>query len=144
VISVSARVQYACLAVLELAKHTDRPRPTRIDEIATEQGIPKQFLVHILLQLKQKGILSSARGVGGGYALAKTPQEITVGDVIRAVESTLTTPETRSGPQTESSGANALFFSLWKRVEQQAVGVLDTVTFDQLLHQLTNTPEYVI
>ena len=143
-ISVSARVQYACLAVLELAKHAGSPRPTRIEEIAAEQGIPKQFLVHILLQLKQKGILASARGVGGGYALAKAPSEITVGDVVRAVEPTLTTPETKSNAQIEPDEANAVFFSLWRKVEQQAVDVLDKVTFDELLHRLTNTPEYII
>ena len=143
-ISVSARVQYACLAVLELAKHAGSPRPTRIEEIAAEQGIPKQFLVHILLQLKQKGILASARGVGGGYALAKAPSGITVGDVVRAVEPTLTTPETKSNAQIKPDEANAVFFSLWRKVEQQAVDVLDKVTFDELLHRLTNTPEYII
>jgi len=144
VISVSARVQYACLAVLELAKHAGSPRPTRIEEIAAEQGIPKQFLVHILLKLKQKGILASARGVGGGYALAKAPSGITVGDVVRAVEPTLTTPETKSNAQIKPDEANAVFFSLWRKVEQQAVDVLDKVTFDELLHRLTNTPEYII
>ena len=143
-ISVSARVQYACLAVLELAKRVGSPRPTRIDEVATEQGIPKQFLVHILLQLKQKGILASARGVGGGYSLAKAPSEITVGDVVRAVEATLTTPQTKSNVRVEDTQANAVFHSLWREVEQQAVAVLDSVTFDQLLHRLTNTPEYII
>ena len=143
-ISVSARVQYACLAVLELAKHAGSPRPTRIEEIAAEQGIPKQFLVHILLQLKQKGILASARGVGGGYALAKAPSGITVGDVVRAVEPTLTTPETKSNAQIKPDEANAVFFSLWRKVEQQAVDVLDKVTFDEVLHRLTNTPENII
>ncbi|MBN1918516.1 MAG: Rrf2 family transcriptional regulator [Verrucomicrobia bacterium] len=143
-ITISARVQYACLAVLELAKHTGSPRPTRIEEIATEQGIPKQFLVHILLQMKQKGILASVRGVGGGYALAKPPSEITVGDVVRAVGSTLTTLEGRSSGRAGENKANAVFFSLWRKVEQEAIGVLDKVRFDELLRGQANSPEYVI
>jgi Rrf2 family protein len=144
VISISARVQYACLAVIELARRAGSPRPTRIDEIASEQGIPKQFLVHILLQLKQKGILSSSRGVGGGYALAKSPSEITVADVVRAVEPTLTSPETKSNNHLDRSESNAVFNRLWRDVEREAVNVIERVTFDELLERVSGSPEYVI
>jgi len=130
--------------VLELAKRNANPRPTRIDEIASEQGMPKQFLVHILLQLKQKGILVSARGVGGGYGLAKSPSEITVADVVRAVEPTLTSPETKSNSSLELSEGNALFNALWKDVEREAIAVIERVTFDELAERVNGSPEYVI
>lgn len=143
-ISISARVQYACLAVLELAKRNGTPRPTRIDEIASEQGIPKQFLVHILLQMKQKGILVSSRGVGGGYGLAKNPSEITVADVVRAVEPTLTSPETKSNSSMGHNENNASFNALWKDVEREAMAVIERVTFDELVERANHSPEYVI
>jgi Rrf2 family protein len=130
--------------VLELARRVGNPRPTRIDEIASEQGIPKQFLVHILLQLKQKGILTSLRGVGGGYALAKSPAEVSVADVVRAVEPTLTSPETKSNSGFEQSESNAVFNALWRDVEREALGVIDRVTFDQLAEHVSGSPEYVI
>jgi Rrf2 family protein len=144
VITISFRVQYACLAVLELARRRASPRPTRIDEIASEQGIPKQFLVHILLQLKREGILASTRGVGGGYTLAKHPSEVTVGDVVRAVEPTLTSPETRSNSRAGGNPSDAALFSLWRDVEREAVQVIDGVTFADLLERTSRSPEYVI
>ena len=119
-------------------------RPTRIDEIASEQGIPKQFLVHILLQLKREGILASTRGVGGGYALAKSPSEVSVGDVVRAVEPTLTSPETRSNNRAGGSQNDETLFSLWRDVEKEAVQVIDSVTFAELLERTSRSPEYVI
>ena len=106
--------------------------------------MPKQFLVHILLQLKQKGILVSARGVGGGYRLAKSPSEITVADVVRAVEPTLTSPETKSNSSLELSEGNALFNALWKNVEREAIAVIERVTFDELAERVNGSPEYVI
>ena len=130
--------------MLELAKRNGNPRPTRIDEIASEQGMPKQFLVHILLQLKQKGILVSARGVGGGYGLAKSPSEITVADVVRAVEPTLTSPETKSNSSLELSEGNASFNALWKDVEREAIAVIERITFDGLVERMNGSPEYVI
>jgi len=144
VINISSRVQYACLAVLALAKRKTKIRPTKIDEIASEQGIPKQFLVHILLQLKQEGILGSTRGVGGGYYMSKNPATVTVGDIVRAVEPTLTSPETKTGPRAGSGESNAALFSLWRAVEESAMGAIDRVTIDDMLQRIGGAPEYVI
>ena len=143
-VSISSRVQYACLAVLELARRKGSTRPTKIDEIASEQNIPKQFLVHILLQLKREGILGSTRGVGGGYYMLKTPAEITVADVVRAVEPTLTSPETKSRMRAGDGESNAVLFSLWKDVEKKAVNAIDHITFDDLMDRISGSPEYVI
>lgn len=143
-ISISSRVQYACLAVWELAKKAKSIRPTKIDEIASEQNIPKQFLVHILLQLKREGILGSTRGVGGGYRMSKSPAEVTVGDVVRAVEPTLISPETRPNNRSGNAKTNAILFALWKEVEQEATSVIDRVTFEDLLQRVSGPPEYEI
>jgi Rrf2 family iron-sulfur cluster assembly transcriptional regulator len=129
---------------MELAKRKGNPRPTRIDEIASEHDIPKQFLVHILLQLKRVGILGSTRGVGGGYFISRNPAEVTVADVVRAVEPTLASPETKSRTRSSNGASDAALFSLWRDVERKAVGVLDRVTIEQLLDRISGSPEYVI
>ncbi len=65
----TAKTEYACLAVLELARAFDLGEPVRIRTIADEHGIPSRFLVQILLQLKGAGLVSSTRGAAGGYQL---------------------------------------------------------------------------
>lgn len=83
---LSAKAEYACLAVLELALRHDRPQPARLTEIAGSNGIPERFLVQILLQLKGAGLVTSVRGAAGGYRLAYEPREISVWDVVQTVE----------------------------------------------------------
>ena len=82
----SVKSDYACRAVEALALHHPNARPLRIEEIAEREAIPANYLVQILIELKSKGLIQSRRGKAGGYALAKTPREITVGDVLRAVQ----------------------------------------------------------
>src|SRR5438128_1611109 len=83
---ISAKVEYACVAILELAASYDDPQPVRVKAIADAHGVPLRFLVQILLQLKGAGFVSSVRGASGGYRLARPPQEISLADVIRLVD----------------------------------------------------------
>jgi Rrf2 family protein len=83
---LSAKTEYAAIAAVELARRSDTQGPVRIREICAAQGVPARFLVHILLQLKAAGIVTSTRGAAGGYRLAKPPEEITLDDIHRAAE----------------------------------------------------------
>ena len=83
---LSARTEYACLAVMYLAENWSTAAPVQIRRIAEEHGIPARFLVQILLQLKGVGLVTSIRGAGGGYRLNKAPTEITLRDVIETME----------------------------------------------------------
>src|SRR5919108_2967689 len=83
---ISAKAEYACVAMLELAASHRAPQPLRIKAIADAQGIPQRFLVQILLQLKTAGLVASVRGASGGYQLARAPERITVADVITAID----------------------------------------------------------
>ena len=85
-IQLSAKTQNACLAALELARRHDAPQPVSLKTIAEAQQISSQFLVQILLQLKRAGIVLSTRGAGGGYRLARSPQDINLFDIISAME----------------------------------------------------------
>jgi Rrf2 family protein len=84
--NLSAKTEYACLAMLQLAADHDSGEPVQIRHIADEQGIPARFLVQILLQLKGAGLVASTRGAAGGYRLARPPRDISLADVIDVIE----------------------------------------------------------
>lgn len=84
----SAKAEYACVAMLELAARHNDPRPARLADIADKHGIPPRFLVQILLDLKRAGLVASTRGAAGGYALARLPEEISMHDVLNVVDPT--------------------------------------------------------
>lgn len=85
---LSKKSKYALRALLALARRRDQ-EPVLIAGLAEREGIPKKFLELILLELKNKGILQSKKGKGGGYALARMPEGISVGEVIRALDGPL-------------------------------------------------------
>ena len=78
----SAKAEYACVAMLELAARYGDPRPVRLADIADKHGISDRFLVQILLQLKGAGLVDSTRGAAGGYQLARSPDDITLADIL--------------------------------------------------------------
>jgi Rrf2 family transcriptional regulator, cysteine metabolism repressor len=82
----SAKAEYACVAMLELAARYADPRPIRLADVADKHGISDRFLVQILLQLKQAGLVDSTRGASGGYTLARDPSEISLHDILRVVD----------------------------------------------------------
>jgi Rrf2 family protein len=82
---LSSRARYATRALLDLSMQNDG-KSILIQDIAERQNIPLKFLQQILVSLKVAGFLQSRKGPGGGYALAKAPKEITLGDVIRAMD----------------------------------------------------------
>ena len=84
--NLSAKTEYACLAMLELAKEYDSGEPVQLRRIAAEHGMPSRFLVQILLQLKGASLVASTRGAAGGYRLARSPQAISLAEVIDAME----------------------------------------------------------
>src|SRR5947209_9752673 len=83
---VSAKAQYACIAMLELAGNYQEPQLLQVRNIAETHGISPRFLVQILLQLKVNGLVRSIRGASGGYQLARSPEEIALADVINAID----------------------------------------------------------
>jgi Rrf2 family cysteine metabolism transcriptional repressor len=135
---VSAKTEYACIAVLELAARHAREEPVRIREIAEAHGIPSRFLVQILLQLKSAGLVQSTRGAAGGYHLARDPDEITLLDVMTVVDGQLgqaTTNATRNTPTMR------VLQRTWKEVAAKERELLEGVTFAGLVEQLKGSPE---
>lgn len=83
---LSAKTEYACLAMLELALHYEAGKPVQVRRIAERHGAPSPFLVQILQEFKRAGLISSTRGAAGGYRLSRPPQEISLADVLDVVE----------------------------------------------------------
>jgi Rrf2 family iron-sulfur cluster assembly transcriptional regulator len=85
-VKVSTRGDYASRALLSLALHADTAGPTTVRDLAERTGLPQPYLEQILLALKGAGLVRSKRGVGGGYILARPPMEISLAEIIRAVD----------------------------------------------------------
>jgi len=81
-VKISAKIDYACKAMIELSLHWPNGSPLQISMIAKRQDIPLKFLTHILINLKQLGFVTSSRGKSGGYLLAKKPGDIRLSDLI--------------------------------------------------------------
>ena len=110
---VSAKTEYACVAILELAASFATGEPVRIRQIAEEHGIPSRFLVQILLHLKGAGLVTSSRGATGGYLLARAPDTITLDDVIQAIEGP---DEQNSGSVSPDSRMGRVLRECWREV----------------------------
>jgi Rrf2 family protein len=89
-VRVSTRGDYACRALLSLALHADTDGPTSVRDIAERTGLPQPYLEQILLALKGAGLVRSKRGVGGGYVLARDPEEIKLSEIVSAVDGPIT------------------------------------------------------
>ena len=90
---VSTRGDYACRALLSLALRQDEGGPTSVRDIAERTGLPQPYLEQILLALKGAGLVRSKRGVGGGYVLARPPDEIRLAEILSAVDGPITLGE---------------------------------------------------
>ena len=85
---ISTKGRYGLRALIDLAQYSEI-EPVSINSIATRQGISEGYLEQLLTLLKKAGLIKSIRGAGGGYVLAKEMNEISVGDVLRALEGSL-------------------------------------------------------
>ncbi|HSS82078.1 MAG TPA: Rrf2 family transcriptional regulator [Gaiellaceae bacterium] len=124
---VSAKVDYAVRAGAELAAAAGRG-PVKGDTIAQAQKIPLKFLENILLDLKHAGLVQSQRGAEGGYWLAKEPAEISLADVIRAVEGPIANVRGERPEQVEYAGAAEPLREVWIAVRGNLRAVLESVT----------------
>jgi Rrf2 family protein len=122
---VSAKVDYALRAMLELAAAGGLVKG---EQLATAQGIPQKFLESILLDLRHAELVTSRRGVEGGYALGRPAEEITLADVIRAVEGPIATVRGVRPDDVEYEGAATALASVWLELRSAMRSVLDETT----------------
>ena len=127
---ISAKADYAVRAAVELAGSGDEP--IKGEKLAEAQGIPLQFLEHILLELKHARLVRARRGARGGYWLAKDPAEITLADVIRAVEGPLANIQDLAPEATKYPGDAERLRDVWIAVRASLRRVLEEDTVADL------------
>jgi Rrf2 family protein len=130
----SAKAEYACAAMLELAANQAEGQPLRVAAIAAAQDIPERFLVQILLQLKTAGLVLSVRGASGGYQLAGPPAEITLAAIVRAVDDRALSPRRPRGDAPRSPAIDALF-NLWREIRAEEQRALEKLSLAELLRR---------
>ena len=136
--NVTARTEYACIAVMDLATSYGSGDPVRIGRIAETHGIPARFLVQILLQLKSAGMVSSTRGATGGYKLIRDPKEVSLGEVMSVVEGSRGLIESSATVKTPISDSLA---QAWTEVATTEKDMLDAITLADLLEEATGQTE---
>ena len=130
---ISARSDYAIRAMIGAARQVGG-RPVAGVRLAEGQGIPATFLPAILSDLRRGGLLASQRGVVGGYVLARPAAEISVGDILRAIEGgTLSTVRGRPLHQVTYPGVAGGLPELWQSVEEALARIVDHTTLADLL-----------
>lgn len=150
---ISKKTKYGLQAMIYLSENYSKG-PLLIAEISSSKGIPKKFLEAILLELRKKGILTSKIGKGGGYRLSRSPDEITLGEIIRVLEGPLAPVSCVSQTayqrcdecvDEKSCGIRVVM----KEVRDALANILDKKTFADVLSEITqskqqNTMNFII
>ncbi len=129
---ITARADYAVRAAAELAAAEGQGSPVKGEQLAQSQAIPKNFLENILTELRRAGIVRTRRGADGGYQLARPAAEITVADVLRAVEGPLAAVQGTRPEQLSYEGAASHLPEVWVALRASLRSVLEHVTLADL------------
>jgi Rrf2 family protein len=136
---VSAKAEYACVAMLELAANQDNPQPVRVKAIADAHGIPLRFLVQILLQLKGAALVASTRGAAGGYHLTRSPESISLADIINVIDRPAP-PRPDPAALSPSTAVRAIR-NVWKEIQAEEQHMLEEISLADLVRQTQRTQE---
>jgi len=139
---LSQKSQYAVRAVLELAKRHGSG-PVKASLIAEAQYLPVRFLENILGELRKAGVVESVRGKEGGYRLSRSPQELSVGDVIRLVQGPLSAVDCHAnGGATGAAGggecalsSGCVLLPVWERAQEAMMAVYEGTSFGALVEE---------
>ena len=136
--NISSRCEYACRAMVELARHHHKEKPVTAVHIAERRGIPEKYLVHILLQLKRAGLVRSIRGAQGGYLLTRPAGEVTLLDVVQAIDGPILEP------LPAGNGASGELALAWREAAEGITAVLAGMTIAGILERAQSENMYYI
>jgi Rrf2 family iron-sulfur cluster assembly transcriptional regulator len=144
-VKVSTRGDYASRALVSLALHADDGRPNSVRDVAERTGLPQPYLEQILLALKGAGLVRSKRGVGGGYVLARPPAEITLAEIVGAVEGPIAAgdfgePHTTGACDHEGQ---CVLLSIWAEVGVQMRLQLGSITLADIADMALGRREWL-
>ena len=135
---VSAKTDYAVRALLELAVGGEGP--VKAERLAQAQEIPLKFLENILTDLRHAGIVRAQRGAEGGYWLARDPAEVTLGEVIRAVDGPLASVRGEAPEDVAYEGAAQNLRVVWVALRASMRSVVDKVTLEDVVNDRLPAP----
>jgi len=141
---LSKKGEYALKALIELAIDYDKGiAVTLIHNIAEKEDIPPRYLEQILLRLKNSGILKSKRGVGGGYGLNRSPENISLGDVMRAVEGPVSSLSSFKVSSNRGDLDNVSFglYSVIKEVDDAIIEIVDNISLKDMAQRTLDMVE---
>ena len=133
---ISTKGRYGLRALIDLAQYSEI-EPVSISSIATRQGISERYLEQLMTLLKKAGLIKSIRGAAGGYVLAKDLEEISVGDVLRALEGSLEPVECAAfsgGDSCEAAGGCVTKY-VWQRINESINKTVDEISLKQLVEE---------
>ncbi len=130
---ISAKAEYACVALVELANRYTRGVPVSLKGVAEQFGLSPAFLTQVFMQLKGAGIVLSVRGSSGGYQLARKPEEITLAEVLDTIEGPTSTASALSDPQNQP--VVATLQGVWQRVNAAQEEILSNISLADLVRQ---------
>lgn len=136
--NISSRCEYACRAMIELARNENSETPLTTIAMAERRQIPEKYLVHILLQLKRAGLVRSVRGSQGGYHLAKAAHDISLYDIVSSIDGSVLDPL----PVEDAAGADLAL--MWRDVGTQIEKFMSNVTLRQILDRAQKSSMYYI
>jgi Rrf2 family iron-sulfur cluster assembly transcriptional regulator len=142
-VKVSTRGDYASRALLSLALHAgDGVVPTSVRDIAERTGLPQPYLEQILLALKGAGLVRSKRGVGGGYVLARDPAEISLGQIVSAVDGPIVAGDFGEPHQNGACDheGQCVLLGVWADVSVHMREHLDSFSLADMVTQALGTP----
>lgn len=133
---ITTKGRYGLRALIDLAQYSEI-EPVSISSIATRQGISERYLEQLMTLLKKAELIKSIRGAGGGYVLAKDINEISVGDVLRALEGSLEPVECAAfseGESCEAAGGCVTKY-VWQRINESITRTVDEISLKQLVDE---------
>jgi Rrf2 family protein len=137
---ISAKTEYACIAMMELASQFGTGEPVRIRRIAERHDVPPRFLVQILLQLKGAGLVASIRGAAGGYQLVKSPQDVSLGQIMEVIEGSTDENGPTSSASPDSPAVKVLM-KTWMDVAAVERQMLHNISLAELLERTKEQDE---
>ena len=130
---VSTKGRYGLRLLLDLALHGTKGEPRMLQEIAASQNISKKYLSQLVIKLRQGGLISSVRGAGGGYKLARPPKMITIMDVLETMEGPIAIVDCLADSGSCERSGRCPPQMLWSQINQKVRNVLMEYTLQDLL-----------
>ncbi len=127
----SAKGEYAVLAILSLSLHADGS-PLQVKTIARNEEISVRFLEQVMSLLKKKGLVESVRGAHGGYFLARSPEQISLGEVLQAVDGPISVIDSTVGENGKAGTSRLVLREVWSEMNETIKAQLHAISFESL------------